>query len=78
MTEFSVFMPLQAIAPWICWLGGISLKDYKIIWKIKMGEMKKKIKYLKTLIVLPIKWTGMVEIKHKYFIDAVPTIPSMS
>ena len=44
----------------------------------KNGGNEKKKKYLETLIVLPIKWTGMVEIKHKYFIDAVPTIPSMS
>ena len=57
MTEFSVFMPLQDIASGICWLGGISLKDYKIIWKIKMREMKTK-QYLETLIVLWIKWTG--------------------
>ena len=28
--------------------------------------------YLQTLIVLWIKWTGMVEIKHKDFIDIVP------
>ena len=42
MTEFSVFMPLQDIASGICWLGGISLKDYKIIWKIEMKEMKTK------------------------------------
>ena len=29
MTEFSVFMPLQGIAPGNSWLGGVSLKDYK-------------------------------------------------
>ena len=28
-----------------------------------------------TLIVLWIKWTGMVEIKHKDFIDFVPIMP---
>ena len=39
MTEFSVFMPL-GIAPGNGWLRGASLKDYKIIWKIKMREMK--------------------------------------
>ena len=33
--------------------------------------------HLETLIVLRVKWTGMVEIRHKYFIDAVPIIPSM-
>ena len=42
MTEFSVFMLLQGIAPGNSWLGGVSLKDYKIIWKIKMREMKTK------------------------------------
>ena len=36
MTEFSVFVPLQGIAPWNGWLVGVSLKDYKIIWKIKI------------------------------------------
>ena len=34
LTKFSVFMPFQGIAPG-SWLGGVSLKDYKIIWKIK-------------------------------------------
>ena len=34
-TEFSLFMPLQGIAPGNSWLGGISLKDYKIIFFIK-------------------------------------------
>ena len=42
MTEFSVFMPLQSIVPGNKWLGGVCLKDYKIIWKIKMREMKTK------------------------------------
>ena len=42
MTEISVFVPLQGIASGICWLGGISLKEYKIIWKIEMKEMKTK------------------------------------
>ena len=35
MTEFSVFIPLQGIAPGNSWLEVISLKDYKIIWTIK-------------------------------------------
>ena len=42
MTEFSVFMPLQAIAAGNNWLGDISLKDHKLIWKIKMREIKTK------------------------------------
>ena len=29
-TEFSVFILLQGMAPGNCWLGGVSLKDYKI------------------------------------------------
>ena len=32
---------------------------------------------METLIVLWIKWTGIVEIKHKGFIDAVPIMPSL-
>ena len=36
--------------------------------------MKRKL-YLETLITLWIKWTSMVEIKHKDFIDVVPIIP---
>ena len=42
MTEFSEFMPLQGIAPENSWLGAVSLKDYKIIWEIKMRKMKTK------------------------------------
>ena len=42
MTKFSVFMPLQDIAPGNSWLGGISLNGYKITWKIKVREMKTK------------------------------------
>ena len=38
-----------------------------------MREMKTKF-YLETLILLLIKWTGMVEIKHKDFIDIVPKV----
>ena len=42
MTEFSVFMPFQGIATGNSWLGGVSSKDYKIKWKIKLREMKTK------------------------------------
>ena len=38
MTAFSVFMPPQGIVSGNSWLGGVSSKDYKIIWKIKMRE----------------------------------------
>ena len=40
--KFCVFMPLQGIAPENSWLGRVSLKNYKIIWKIKMRNMKRK------------------------------------
>ena len=42
MTEFTVLMPLQGIAPGNRWTGSVSLKDYKIIWKIKIRKMKTK------------------------------------
>ena len=42
MTEFSVFITLQGIAPENSWIGGVSLKDCKIIWKIKIKVMKAK------------------------------------
>ena len=58
-------MPLQGIAPGHSWLGWVSLEDYKIIWKIKIRKLKKK--HLETLIVLCIKWRGMVEIKHRLY-----------
>ena len=32
---------------------------------------------METLIVVLIKWAGMVEIKHKDFTDAVPIMPSL-
>ena len=37
-----VFVPLQVIAPENSWLEGTFFKDYKIICKIKMAEMKTK------------------------------------
>ena len=40
--ERSLFVPLQGIAPENSWLGDAFLKDYKIICKIKMREMKTK------------------------------------
>ena len=40
--ETSLFVPLQGIAPENSWLEGAFLKDYKIICKIKMSEMKAK------------------------------------
>ena len=42
MTGFSVFIPFQGITPGNSWLGDISLKDYKIMWKIKRTEMRTK------------------------------------
>ena len=43
MTESSVFMPLQGITPGNSWIGGVSLKDYKIIWKKKKKGNENKI-----------------------------------
>ena len=40
--ESSLFVPLQGIATENSRLGGAFLKDYKIICKIKMREMKTK------------------------------------
>ena len=51
ITEFSVFVPLQGIAPESSWLKDVSLNDYKITWKINTREMKTKF-YLETLILL--------------------------
>ena len=42
MTKLSVFMPLQVIATGNNLLRAISLKNYNVIWKIKMREMKTK------------------------------------
>ena len=72
MTEFSVFMSFQGIAPGNNWLRDVSLKDCKVIWKIKMREIKTKY-YLDTLIVLWIKWRGMIELKH--FENVVSIMP---
>lgn len=42
MTNFSVFMILQDIAPDTNWLESVSLKDYKrIIWRINEGNENK-------------------------------------
>ena len=70
------FVPLKDITPESSWLKGVSCKDYKIIWKINVRDMKTKL-YLDTLILLWIKWTGMVQIKHKDFIDVVPKAQDM-
>ena len=51
ITEFSVFVPLQGIAPESSWLKDVSLNDYEITWKINTREMKTKF-YLETLILL--------------------------
>ena len=40
MTGFFVLMPLQDIPPGNNFIGGVSLKDYKTIWRTKMGEVK--------------------------------------
>ena len=66
MTEFSVFMPFKGIAP--AGEGGQlarrrffeGIQNYM---EKKLKERKKK--YLETLVVLWLKWTGMVKIKPK-------------
>ena len=70
MKEFSVIIPLQGITSGAQG-DSISLKDWKIQWEMKVNEIKIK-KYLETLIALWLKWTGMVEIKHKELLDMVP------
>ena len=57
------FVALKAITPESSWLKGVSLKDYKIIWKINVRGIKTKL-HLETLILLWIKWTEIVEMKH--------------
>ena len=42
MIKFSVFMSLQGIAQGNMSIGGVSLKDYKIIREIKRREIKTK------------------------------------
>ena len=64
----SVFVSIQGITPERSWLEGVCLKDYKITWKINVRKMKTNL-YLETLIFLWIKWTGMVEVKYKDFIN---------
>ena len=44
-----MFVFFQGIAPENSWLESISLKEYKIIWKINAREMKTKF-YLENLI----------------------------
>ena len=43
MTEFSVFMPLQGIAPGNSWTGGVSLKDCKVYMENKNKRNENKI-----------------------------------
>ena len=40
ITHVSVFIPLEGIALGNSWLGDISLKDYKNIWKVMVREIK--------------------------------------
>ena len=42
VTEFSMFILFKGITPENSWLGGISSKNYKIIWKIKVRGIKTK------------------------------------
>ena len=65
ITEFSVLVPLKGITPESSWLKDVSLKDYKLIWKINVREMKTKL-YLESLILLWKNWTVMVEMKLEF------------
>ena len=42
MREFSVVLPLKGVAAGKSGLGAVFLKDYTIMWKIKLREMKTK------------------------------------
>ena len=44
-----MFVFFQGIAPENSWLESVSLKEYKILWKINAREMKTKF-YLENLI----------------------------
>ena len=68
--EGSLFVPLQSIAPESNWLGGDFLKYCKKICKIKEGNENKIM--LGVLNCTMVKLTGLVKIKHKDFIGAVP------
>ena len=68
-----MFVSLQDIAPESSRLKGVSLKDYKIVSKINVREMKTKL-YWETLIILWIKWAVMVEIKYRDLIDVTPKV----
>ena len=66
MTEFSVFMPFKGIAP--AGEGGqlARRRFFEGIQNYMEKKLKeKKKKYLETLVVLWLKWTGMVKIKPK-------------
>ena len=53
--------------------AGLRAFIFKIKRKINVMEMKTKL-HLVTFILLWIKWTRMVEIKHKDFRDVVPKV----
>ena len=75
--DFSVLMPLQNIYSTREQLArGRFFKGLQIYMENKYVTNKTKY-YLEALVVLWIKKTSMVEIKHKDFIDAVPIMPSL-
>ena len=41
MTEFSAILSFRGIAPGKSWIGDVSLKDYKTIWKKNKGNENK-------------------------------------
>ena len=66
-----VFVPFQSVAPESSWLGGTFLKYYKKICKIKNEGNENKM-MLGVLNCTMDKLTGLVKIKHKDFVVAVP------
>ena len=73
MTDLSVVMPLQDVAPGKSWLGGRFFEGLQNYMKNKKEGNVNKI-LLGDFNYTMIKWTGMVKMKHKYFIDALRTI----
>ena len=41
MTEFSAILSFRGIAPGKSWIGDVSLKDYKTLWKKNKGNENK-------------------------------------
>ena len=75
ITDFFVFVPLQGIAPESSWLKDVSLKDYKIIWKINEGNEKKNL--LGNFTITTDKTDRDEDNETKDFIDIVPKVQGL-